>query len=164
MANQTGNITKKRKKPRWLHNIQMIIYGILVIFAVVAFACLQTVWQPKGYRTSPVDCPPRETDSRGYCFVYRDDDYSVMRHPVGELPMLMHISRAPASGGQDTITLTGFSHGKPFTMNTTTSDRYPPQNSTDRFVQSVRDRRTELYSEMGWPDPNPPAIPPLKRP
>ena len=73
--------------------------------------------------------------------------------------MLMHISRAPVSGGSNTITVVGFTHGKFFTMKNSTSDAYPPQNSTDRFVQSVRDRRTELFSDMGWPDPNPSAMP-----
>jgi hypothetical protein len=151
----------KKHHPRWLHNVHLTLYGILAIFAVVTFACLQSIWQPNGYRTSPVVCPPRESDTRGYCFVYRGDDYMGLHHPIGQLPMLMHISRAPASGGRDTTTIVGFSHGKSFTMKHSTYDPYPPQNSTEKFVQSIRDRRTELYSDMGWPDPNPPAIPPL---
>lgn len=155
---------KKQKKPRWLRNVQITLYGTLAVFAVVDSVCLLPGLQPGSYRISPAVCPPHETDTRGYCFVYRGDDYSVMHHPAGELPMLMHISRASASGNQDTITLMGFSHGKPFTTTMPTSDRYPPQNPVDSFVQSVRDRRTELYSEMGWPDPNPPAIPPMNRP
>lgn len=146
-------------RPRWLHNVRVTLYGLLAIFAVVAFMCLQPFWQPSGYRRSPVVCPPRESDIYGNCFVFRDDDYMGLHHPIGELPMLMHISRASASGTDDTITSWGFSRGKFFTIRSTTSDRYPPQNPTDRFVQSVRDRRTELYSDMGWPDPNPSPMP-----
>ena len=155
---------KKRKKPRWLHNLQMTIYGLLAAFVVIVCVCLVPGLQPDGCRTSPVVCPPGNMDSRGYCFVQRGGDYSVIPHNIGVLPMMMHISRASASGSQDTITLMGYLHGKPVTLNIHTLDPYPPQNSVDSFVQSVRDRRTELYSEMGWPDPNPRAIPVVNRP
>lgn len=154
---------KKRKSLQWLRNIQVALYSVLGVLTVVTFACLQPGLQPEGYRISPVVCPPREMDNRGYCFVHRDGDYARLHHSIGEVPMFMHISRASVSGTEDTITTVGFSHGRFFTLRLNPPDDYPPQNRVDSFVQSVRDRRTELYSEMGWPDPNPPAIPPLNR-
>ena len=74
---------------------------------------------------------------------------------------------APATrAGTCTIDYTytiAYSGGQFFTIMHSIIDPYPPQNHADAFVQAVRDRRVELYSDMGWPDPNPPAIPPLNR-
>lgn len=136
-------------------------FGVLVLLAVVTFACLQPGWQPTGYRVSPIVCPVNETDSRGYCGIFRGDDYVHVYHPTAAIPQIIHISRGSGPGGNDIITTTRFRGGNVITFTRTRADPYPPQNSTDAFVQAVRDRRTELYSEMGWPDPNPPAIPPL---
>ena len=150
-------------RPRWLHNVQITLYGTLAIFAVVTFACLQPGLQPKGYRTSPVVCPPGELDSRGYCVIFRGGDYVDIGHSGPITLMSMHISRASAPGKDDIITVVGFSQGKFQNLRFNPVDRYPPQNHMDAFVQAVRDRRTELYSDMGWPDPNQSTIPPLNR-
>ena len=154
----------RQKKNLWFHIVRIVALGTAVFLAAIAFTCLQSGWHPSGYRTSPAACPPGETDSRGYCLVFRDSDYVRIHHSSSIMPMFMHISRASTPGKDDVITTIVFSQGKFQKLRLNPVDSYPPQNRTDAFVQSVRDRRTELYSEMGWPNPNPPAIPPLKRP
>ncbi len=150
-----------QKKNKRRHSVFVAICGLTAVFTVVTSMCLQSRWQPGGYRTTPVVCPPHESDSRGYCFVHREDGYAFFYHPSITSPKFIHISRGSGPREYDIITTVGFSGGKFFTITHPVIDPYPPQNSTDRFVQSVRDRRTELYSEMGWPDPNPPPMSPL---
>lgn len=151
----TMNAYNKNKQSR----LALIALIGLMPLTVVAVSCFQSDWQPSGYRTSPTVCPERETDSRGYCFVHRDDAYEYL----GSAPEIIHISRSSGPKGEDTISGFVYVHGKLVSFSHSSLDPYPPQNRVDAFVQSVRDRRTELYSDMRWPDPNPPAIPPLNR-
>lgn len=151
---------QQKSKPRY--SALVAFWGTIGAFLVVTFACLQPGWQPSSYRTSPVVCPPYEADKRGYCSVQRGDDYVYVFHR-STVPLIIHISRGSGPGGNDVIHTIRFSQGKFVTFTRLRIDPYPPQNRVDAFVQAIRDRRTELYSEMGWPDPNPPAIPPLNR-
>lgn len=153
----------KQKKDHRFHFVRNAALGAAAFLIAVAFTCLQSDRPPFGYRTSPAVCPPGEIDSRGYCMIFRGGDYVDIGHSGPITPMLMHISRASTPGKDDIITVVGFSQGRFQNISFNPVDPYPPQNRMDAFVQAVRDRRTELYSDMGWPDPNPPAIPPLNR-
>jgi len=144
----------KQQKNKLRHSAFVACWGIAGFSLIVTFACLHSGWQPSGYRTSPVICPFYETDRRGYCSVQRGDDYVHIFHPSVVLPQIIHISRGSGPGGNDMITTIRLSQGKFIMFSRLRLDPYPPQNPTDTFVQAVRDRRTELYSEMGWPNPN----------
>lgn len=148
----------KRNKLRWLRNVQIALYSTLAVFAVAVSICLLPGLQPSGYTTSPAVCPERETDSRGYCFIHRDNEYQYLGPAT-----IVHISRSSGPKGKDTIFVVTYSHGRFYSFSQSSLEPYPPQNRVDAFVQSVRDRRTELYSDMHWPDPNPHPMTPQSR-
>lgn len=149
----------RQRAYRWVCFFQVAVLGLALAFVGVVFACLQ----PIDYTENQAGCPPREMSSQGYCLWHREDDFVHLTH-LGRIPTtVIHISRGSGPGGNDVVTLVCFSHGRIRPSRMTMLDVDPPHGSRDVFAQSVQDRRTELYSDMGWPDPNPPAIPPLKR-
>lgn len=144
-----------QKKKRHTQSILVALIGFVAVLGFVSFVCFQPGLQPSSYRISPKVCPPGHSSLSGFCALYRGDNYVWCPHPSITHPCIFHISRAPASGRDDTFTTIMWTGGKWRVSRGPMPDGYPPQNRVDAFVQAVRDRRTELYSEMGWPDPNP---------
>jgi hypothetical protein len=130
------------RNPRLLHTVCVALSMALATFAIVVVGCLC----PAGYQQ-------RLHDSHGVYIQPRPHDF--FRRSWFQHPSLIHISRASVPYGDDTVTITLLFQNKFKPITAPVIDPNPPIGPFERFVQAVRDRRTEFYAEMSWPDPNP---------
>ena len=114
MSSESETTMNDHKKQQGEIALGMVI-GLVTVLGIISLVCFVPGFQPRGYTTSPVVCPPSETDSRGYCFIHRDDEYQ----SIGPAPVLIHISRSGSGNGTRTLSLVSRTYTANFLLSVT---------------------------------------------